>query len=74
MEFLVIIERKNHNHNFYDYDPRCILHCKVHLRLKIDVFSVKFSNLNKLKYNFQFFISILLNFPNAFELHTKKLN
>jgi hypothetical protein len=56
-----------------DYDIGCTLHCKVHLWLNMS-FLLYFSDLGGLKYKFQIFISVLLNFLNAFELYIPKFD
>ncbi len=58
---------KVHNHNILDCDPRCTLHCKVHLWLNIDIFGFYFFKLGRLKCKFQSFISFLWGLKNAFE-------
>jgi len=58
-----------------DYDhTTCTLHCKFYLLLITNFFGVIFSKLWGFKHKFVFFISVLLDVSNAFELYTTKLD
>jgi len=62
-------KQKIHNHGYLDSEPRYILESWIEHWF----FCVIFLELGGLQYNFQFFISFLLYFSNAFELYTTRL-
>jgi len=60
---------------FLDYDHTTrTLHCKFYLLLIINIFGVMFSKLWGFKHKFEFFLSVLLNVSNTFQLYTTKLD
>jgi len=50
-----------------DCDIRCTILCEVHFELNIYPFDTYFLGFERLKFRFQFFISLLRSFSNIFE-------